>query len=134
MFKEFESYLYQDNLNNISEILLESIKKILIEKFKSIKVNKKKLDDIIENKVSFIKIDVEGHEKSVISGAKNLILKFKPTLLVEIEQRHSGVNVKDTINYINNFGYNSYFLKDNDLIATDVDNDGTFDKVEPIKS
>ena len=55
----------------------------------------------------------------MISGAKNLISKFKPTLLVEIEKRHSGTNVKDTINYINNFGYNSYFLKDNDLIATD---------------
>ena len=90
-----------------------------IEEFKSINVNKKKLDDIIKKNVSFIKIDVEGHEKSVITGAKNLISKFKPTLLVEIEKRHSGTNVKDTINYINNFGYNSYFLKDNDLISTD---------------
>lgn len=36
MFKEFESYLYQDNLNNIPEILLKFVKKTLIEKSKLI--------------------------------------------------------------------------------------------------
>ena len=112
--------MFRDNIEELFQLGAATIHPHnKIEEFKSIKVNKKRLDDIIKKNVSFIKIDVEGHEKSVISGAKNLILKFKPTLLVEIEQRHSGVNVKDTINYINNFGYNSYFLKDNDLIATD---------------
>ena len=112
--------LFRDNIEELFQLGAATIHPHnKIEEFKKIKVNKKKLDDIIQNKVSFIKIDVEGHEKSVISGAKNLISKFKPTLLVEIEKRHSGTNVEDTINYINNFGYNSYFLKDNDLIATD---------------
>jgi FkbM family methyltransferase len=43
-----------------------------------------KIDDFnIKEKISFIKIDCEGHEIEVLSGATKLIKKNKPTLLVE---------------------------------------------------
>tara|TARA_B110000285_G_C14892309_1_gene499109 strand:- start:44 stop:787 length:744 start_codon:yes stop_codon:yes gene_type:complete len=89
------------------------------DKFHSMKVEKKKLDDIIlDKKIGFIKIDVEGHEKEVIEGAKNIIKKNRPVLLVEIEERHSKNKVNDTINYINKFGYVSFYLSENKLLET----------------
>jgi FkbM family methyltransferase len=50
----------------------------------SIQVNLKRLDDVInDERVSFIKIDVEGHEMKVLEGAKNIIKKWRPALCVE---------------------------------------------------
>ena len=97
------------------------------DKFHSMKVEKKKLDDILlDKKIGFIKIDVEGHEKEVIEGAKNIIKKNRPVLLVEIEERHSKNTVNDTINYINKFGYVSFYLSENKLLETkNLSNDDT---------
>jgi len=78
-----------------------------------------KLDQILTNKkIGFIKIDVEGHEKNVINSANEIIKKYRPNLLVEIEKRHNNENVEDTINFINNLGYKSFFLDNNNLIST----------------
>jgi len=89
------------------------------DKFITYKVKTAKLDDILINhKIGFIKIDVEGHEKNVLEGAKNLIAKNKPNLLVEIEERHSNEKVENTINYINSLGYKSYYLEKSNLIST----------------
>jgi len=43
-----------------------------------------KLDEIkINKKISFIKIDCEGFELEVLQGAKSIIKKNKPAILVE---------------------------------------------------
>jgi FkbM family methyltransferase len=41
-------------------------------------------------RVAFVKIDVEGHELAVLSGAVDLLRRDRPALLVETEQRHGG--------------------------------------------
>ena len=56
----------------------------------------------IKEKVNFIKIDVEGKELSVLKGAKNLILRDKPTILLELSKHNSE---KDICDYLNNIGY-----------------------------
>ncbi len=87
--------------------------------FRNFTVKTKKLDDILfEKKIGFIKIDVEGHEKNVLDGSIKLIKKFKPNLLIEIEKRHSNINVNETIDYINKFGYKSYFFNGKDIVKT----------------
>ena len=93
---------------------------LLINKeFITCKVKTERLDDLLANKnIGFIKIDVEGHEKNVLMGSENLIKKNKPILLVEIEERHSKEKVEDTINFINNLGYKSYFLDKLNLTST----------------
>jgi len=89
------------------------------DKYKSFKVEVKKLDDVkFENKISFLKIDVEGHEEKVIEGAIETINKSKPILLVEIEEKHSKKKVADTVSYINSLGYRSYYFDKNKLIST----------------
>jgi FkbM family methyltransferase len=51
-----------------------------------------KLDDIYKGVVSFIKIDVEGHELQVLEGGKNVISKYLPTILIElIDYKNSKV-------------------------------------------
>lgn len=49
-----------------------------------IKVMCRRLDDIYTGRVSFVKLDVEGHELQVLEGAKNVILENLPTILVEL--------------------------------------------------
>ena len=97
------------------------------EKFKNYEVECKKLDDVIKDKeISFIKIDVEGHELSVIEGANNIINKYKPTLLVEIEEKHTKKPVINTINKIKDFGYKVYFFKNNqikEIVERDIPNE-----------
>ena len=87
--------------------------------FSIFKVKAEKLDNIIQNrKIGFIKIDVEGHEKNVLIGAEQIIKKCKPNLLIEIEERHTNDKVQNTINFINDFGYNSFFSDGKNLIET----------------
>ena len=50
-----------------------------------IKVELKKLDDVIPPNINidFIKIDVEGAELGVLKGGKELLKKYKPTIIFE---------------------------------------------------
>ena len=78
-------------------------------------INKTTLDDYkFQHDVGFIKIDVEGHELEIIRGGKNFLKKHKPTMLVEIEERHSGKNPKEIIKEICEIGY-SCFTVDEEL-------------------
>lgn len=50
---------------------------------KEIEVGVKTLDSLNITKVNFIKIDVEGYEWNVINGAKNIIERNKPIIVLE---------------------------------------------------
>ena len=87
--------------------------------YEKFEITLKKIDDFnFDNEISFMKIDVEGHEIEVIEGGKLFIKKNKPVLLVEIEERHSKKNIHHSIDYINGLGYNSYFYDENNLKKT----------------
>lgn len=87
--------------------------------FSIFKVKADKLDNIIQNrKIGFIKIDVEGHEKNVLIGSEMIIKKYKPNLLVEIEERHTNEKIENIIGFINDFGYKSFFSDGYNLIET----------------
>ena len=75
------------------------------------------LDSYLFKDVGFIKIDVEGHEYSVIEGAEKLISSSKPTLLVEIEQRHNNRPINEVFEKILSFGYKGFFMENNELIT-----------------
>lgn len=76
-------------------------------------VNTNTLDNFVNQtniSPSLIKIDVEGHELSVIKGAENTINKNKPTLIIEIEQRHhANFDVNELFNNFKNLGYNCFY-------------------------
>jgi len=70
----------------------------------------KKLDEFELKNVALIKIDVEGHEESVIRGALGTIEKWKPALLVEIEERHNAGAIRRVNDLLSSFGYRCMFL------------------------
>jgi len=39
----------------------------------------------MENRVSWLLIDVEGHEVSVLNGARNILQKFHPRIIIEVQ-------------------------------------------------
>lgn len=76
------------------------------------KVEVKPLDalDLNLKTIDFIKIDVEGNEMQTLRGAKKSISKYKPILMVEMEQRHHQDNLWTLISEIADWGYSVNYL------------------------
>jgi FkbM family methyltransferase len=80
-----------------------------------IEVEIKTLDEIIplNEKIDFIKIDVEGAEFGVLKGAKNILTKNKPTILFECGKGASdyyGTDPLDLYDFINEVGLKIFTL------------------------
>ena len=92
--------------------------------YEKFQVNAKQIDEFnFQDEISFIKIDVEGHEREVIKGGINKIKKEKPKLLVEIEHKYTKKKVSETLGYINSIGYDSFVFKNYTLKKTkDINN------------
>jgi FkbM family methyltransferase len=73
------------------------------------------LDSFRLSHVALIKIDVEGHELSVIQGARTTIISNKPALLIEIEKRHSKNPFSSIFNLLHESGYQSFFFNGKNL-------------------
>jgi FkbM family methyltransferase len=76
--------------------------------------------------VGFMKIDVEGHEFSVLSMARELLLRDKPILYVRIEQRHNPTSFGRTCELLNDLGYRGFYSdawRVVDLRSFDMDRD-----------
>lgn len=86
------------------------------EKMRTFTVPLKRLDDQEHTNVGFVKIDVEGHEEAVIEGAIDLITKQRPTIMVEIEQKHhTNKDITEIFSKILTLGYEGFFLFDGQL-------------------
>ncbi len=76
------------------------------------------LDELIEEKVDFLKIDVEGLELEVLQGAKNIFLKFRPDAMVEVKKANEksflyrlekmGYRVVEEIKY---WSYSNFYIQ-----------------------
>jgi FkbM family methyltransferase len=69
--------------------------------------------------VSFIKCDVEGHEQAVLRGAGKTLAQSRPTLLVEIEQRHREDDIGSTFGWLRELGYSGYAVREDALAPLD---------------
>ncbi|MFV0561540.1 FkbM family methyltransferase [Malaciobacter mytili] len=82
---------------------------ISVDKFKvGTPVKKEKLDSFKDkiSRLKLIKIDVEGMEKEVIEGSKEIIQKFKPFLYIENDRQE---NSKELIQLVKSLGYRLYW-------------------------
>ena len=68
--------------------------KIYLRKIKKIKI-----------KIDLIKIDVNGHELSVVKGLSKTIKKDKPALIIE-----TGDDIKIIDNYLKKYGFQKYLF------------------------
>jgi FkbM family methyltransferase len=70
------------------------------------------LDSYDLQDVSFIKIDVEGHEEAVIAGAIETLRRCRPALLIESENRHNPGAPRRLADRLRELGYHGFYLRD----------------------
>lgn len=70
----------------------------------------RRLGDYGLENVSFIKIDVEGHEEAVLAGALETIRANSPTLLIECEERHNPGGLARINETLSGLGYEGFFF------------------------
>ncbi len=75
------------------------------QEYGELTVESRRLDDEGLEDIGFIKIDVEGHELEVLSGAKETIARERPVLLIEIEEVHSGRSIEESLAAVTAYGY-----------------------------
>ena len=76
------------------------------------------LDEMVtemNSSVAFMKIDAEGHEHEVLLGAAQILQYGRPSIFVEIEQRHRQSPVQETFDLLTEAGYDGYFVLENQL-------------------
>jgi FkbM family methyltransferase len=91
-----------------------------------VEITTARLDDLDLEPCGFIKIDVEGHETAVVAGALDLIARDRPTLLIELEERHSDRTIEQSIAAVTELGYDAFVYKDGalrEIEAFDADAD-----------
>lgn len=77
-----------------------------------VKVPSRTLDSYGFTNVGFIKIDVEGFEEAVLTGAKDTIARERPVLQIELEEQHTGKSIEDLIAGVCAHGMAAFFLQD----------------------
>lgn len=77
---------------------------------RTVPVALRRLDDYVFGPIGFIKIDVEGHEEGVLRGAAETIQRDRPTLLIEIEERHNPGGLDRVRRLL--AGYDGFFFVD----------------------
>ncbi len=82
------------------------------------------VDTIAPEAIALVKIDVEGHERSVLRGARETLLRYRPWLLVEIESRHHEFPIGEIFDEVSSLGYRGCFFRPESGGVCDV---STFD-------
>lgn len=96
-------------------------------------VELKTLDSLGLRDVALLKIDVEGHELSVLEGARETISRYRPTVLVEVEERHRAGGVAGIRTYLEDLGYAGFYLEGlnmNPISTFDVSRDQNLASLE----
>ena len=75
-----------------------------------------RLDDLIKDSIDFVKIDVEGHEPSVIRGMTSILSRNQPIIVSEINEYWlrscSHVSGAEYVELLTSLGYDVFDVKD----------------------
>ena len=77
-----------------------------------VEVTTVRLDDLDLDGVTFVKIDVEGHEERALDGAQQLLREQAPNLLIELEERHNQGSVRRVADRLRAGDYAGWFWYD----------------------
>jgi FkbM family methyltransferase len=91
-----------------------SVRSKLNTKFATVKTVR--LDDLLmDEEISLIKIDVEGHELNVLKGAENIIQKCKPNLVLEANDDH---HLKILENWLKEYSYTYEIADERNMLCS----------------
>lgn len=79
-------------------------------------VQTRALDSFGFTNIGFLKIDVEGFEKTVLAGARELIRRERPVILVEMEEDHTGEAIETSHAFMDQFGMDGFFVREGRLL------------------
>lgn len=83
-------------------------------------VVERSLDSYGLSGIGFVKIDVEGHEKAVLEGAKQTIKKNRCNLLIEMEERHCLGVICEVKAWLEQRGYVGLFLDEGEILPMEI--------------
>ncbi len=95
------------------------------------------LKEIDKERISLVKIDVEGWEKFVLNGAKEFLTKYEPVLMVEFTENNTeaaGYNVLELYDIMSSFGYKWYKYINGNLIPEKRNKRYVYDNLIAIKN
>jgi FkbM family methyltransferase len=78
--------------------------------YRGIEVNVATLDSFGLSDIAFLKIDVEGHELSVLRGAAETIMRSRPNLLVEVEESRNPGCFKGVSDFLTSLDYSGFWF------------------------
>ncbi len=84
---------------------------------KELECEKVTLDDAISDPIGLVKIDVEGHELSVLKGAKRIVSGCRPVVMIESERRHHSMAPEGVFQFFNQHDYTGIALLDSKLFG-----------------
>lgn len=64
---------------------------LVMSKDNSLEITCKRIDDVIEEPVSLIKMDIEGAEMNALMGAEETIKKYKPKLIISLYHKQNDI-------------------------------------------
>lgn len=90
-------------------------------RYKRIQIRLRSLDEILvgsKSPIKFIKCDVEGHELSVVKGARTVIEKFRPAWLIEVSHDPDKLRSpsNELFSLLRSYGYKVFWLNGDNLI------------------
>ena len=106
------SKLRQDPFNTgKSHIVGNSLAQLASEQECLIEVETKRLDSerLVSEPISLIKIDVEGHELQVLQGARQLLIKQKPAILIEQLAEDIRDGRSASLDFLQEVGYTNFY-------------------------
>lgn len=82
----------------------------------TLRVSMATLDALGDRPISFVKIDVEGHEMEVLQGGRKLISAQQPIFMVEAEERHCPNAIQTVHAFFQDHNYQGFFIRDRDVM------------------
>lgn len=86
-------------------------------KTETIKLKTKTIDELyLQKGISFLKLDVDGYELSVLCGAKEVLQKYRPYVFMEFDtklMKKVGEDPTDILKFFKNNNYSSVRIWDN---------------------
>ncbi len=77
------------------------------------------IDSCELSNVGLMKIDVEGFELPALRGAEQTILRDRPRLIIEIEQRHLDIPIDEVFKWLVEREYRGHFLRGSNWVSLD---------------
>ena len=118
---------YQQGGENMYEARIVDVPQDIVDK-RTVKINTSTLDNLLKDEkvVDFIKIDVEGHELNVLKGGLEVLEKFKPMMLLEINGgiNKQNENAQSILSLLHTLDYQPFIRKDGQLQAVTNESDG----------